>query len=450
MNILQFLRILWAYRMIVLATTAVAFAGGLLATLLIKPTYEAQSRIMLDVIKPDPVTGQVIATNFLKAYTKTQIELIKDQQVARKVVSDLKWASNPEVQRLYNDRDGGSGQDFVRWAEQTIMDGAEAELIEGSNILEIKYTSPSAVRAREVAEGLRKAYVDLTLESRRETAGRNAEWYETQAEKSRELLMKAEGAKSAYERESGIILQDNQTDIDTARLAAMAQQGPAPIFNAAPPTATPATMQIAQVDAQISQLSKVLGPNHPQLLDLRRQREVLTNQEAMELRAASAQNSAAAAAARVNAGLLEQQKAKVMAQREQVERLRIMQSEVDLRRQQYNNAVGRAAQLRQEEQVAVSGVTTLGAVVMPQAPVSPNKPLILGASFAGGMGFGLGISLLMELIGRRVRGAEDVLKALDAPVLAVVRSPKAKRKWSASLAGFLPTRSGRRVKMAGA
>lgn len=450
MSIAQFLRILWAYRLIVVVTTAIALAIGATTIAVVKPRYEAQSRVMLDVIKPDPVTGQVISTNFLKAYTKTQIELVKDQQVARKVVADLKWGTDPKIQAWFKAQDAGTDRDFNRWAAQQVMGGADAKLIEGSNILEISFASGSPDRAKTVADALRKAYLDLTLDSRRDTARRNAEWYEAQAAKAREQLMQAESVKSAYERESGIVLQDNQTDIDTARLAALAQQGPTPIFNAAQSAISPTMTQMAAIDSQISVAEKTLGPNHPQLLDLRRQRRFLETQLAMEQRANSAQSGAAAAAAAAASSMLETQKAKVMSQRDKVEKLRLMQGEIDLRRQQHNNAVTRAAQLRQEAEVAVTGVTPLGAAITPRTPIFPNKGLILGSSIAAGLGIGLAAALLLEFMGRRVRSADDVVGALGTQVLAVVRSPKVGQAPWWTLNRWLPKQVAWRAKAAGA
>ena len=452
MSILQFLRILWAYKLLIVLSTMIAVANGATALLVIKPRYEAQSRVLLDVIKPDPVTGQVMATNFLKAYTTTQVELIKDPEVARRVVADLKWASSPEMQKLYASRDSNNGADFNGWAIQQVVDGTEAGVLQGSNILAIKYSSGSPDRAKSVAEGLRQAYLDLNLQSRRDAATRNAEWYEQQAEKARGQLMQAEANKAAYERESGIVLQDNLTDIDTARLAALAGQGPAPIYNAAPSGVTPTTLQLAGLDSQLSLLEKTLGPNHPQLIDLRRQRELLLAQIAREQNTQGQQSSVAAASARASEGMLEAQKAKVMAQREEVERLRLMQGEIDLRRLQYNNAVGRAAQLRQEAEVAETGagVTPMGVVLRPVAPVFPNKLLFIAAAVVGGLGVGLLSALVLEFLGRRVRSPEDLASATQALVLAVVRNPKLhKRPWW-SPDRLLPRRVGWRTGAVGA
>ena len=41
--------------------------------------------------------------------------------------------------------------------------------------------------------------------------------------------------------------------------------------------------------------------------------------------------------------------------------------------------------------------------------------------------FELLVSLLIELFGRRVRGAEDVTAIIDAPLLAVIAAPRKPR-----------------------
>src|SRR5688572_25347725 len=131
MNIFQFLRILWAYRLMIAALSVLAFGGALAFVQLAHPRYEAQSRVMLDIVKPDPVTGQVISSPFVRAYTKTQIELVKDYQVAGRVVENLGWATNPGIQNWYKNREKGTDLEFKQWAAQQIVDGTSAALIEG-------------------------------------------------------------------------------------------------------------------------------------------------------------------------------------------------------------------------------------------------------------------------------------------------------------------------------
>jgi succinoglycan biosynthesis transport protein ExoP len=429
MSILQFLRILWAYRTLIVAITVGCTVAMFATVQLVKPRYEAQSRVMLDVIKPDPVTGQVMATAFLRAYTKTQIELVKDLQVASRVVADLKWEADPTFQRAYRERSKGNANlDFNRWAAEQVTKGADAKLIEGSNILEISFSSSSPDRAKQVADGLRKAYVEMTLQSRREAALRNSVWYEDQAQKAKQVLLQAEQEKAAFERANGILLQADKVDVDSARLAALSTSGGAPMI--APAAALPPSAgQLAAAETDLASQSKVLGPNHPLLIALRQRVQLLEQQVARERSAATTSASAAMSAAAATSGMLEAQKAKVLAQRDKVERLRLMQDEIDLRRDQYNKGIARAAQLRQEAEIAEAGVVPLANAITPQEPEFPKKGLMMIAAIVGGAGGGVLIALMLEIFGRRVRGTDDLGSAIDAPVLAVIPG-QAKRKAS--------------------
>jgi succinoglycan biosynthesis transport protein ExoP len=430
MSINQFFLVIWAHRRLIAITTVVMLLIALVVVLVVPPKYRAETRIMLDVIKPDSVTGQVMASPMLRAYAATQTELIKDYGVANWVVDHVGWASDPKVLDDYRKRKSGDDRDFARWAAQRIIDNAQAKVIEGSNIISITYAANRPDEARRIADALRQAYIVTTLENRRDGARRDADWYDDQAQKAKVALTEAEANKSAFERSNGVLLQDDKTDIDTARLAALATQAGSPILAPAMATSSAAGLQIAQLDAEIAQQSKVLGPNHPQLLEMRRRRELLQAEADREQSAAKAVNNMTASAANVGAGLLEAQKSKVMGQREKVEQLMLLQDNVNLRRDQYTKTAAHAAELRQEAGVAETGITPLGSAVAPQDPVFPNIPLIMAGAFVGGIGLGIVISLLMEFFGRRVRSSEDLEVAIGAPVLAIIRTapPPARRK----------------------
>lgn len=425
MSILQFFRIIWARRLIIVLTTIVMTVGMVGFVQVVTPSYQAQTRVMLDILKPDPVTGQVIATAFLRAYVKTQIELVKDTGVAREVVDALHWEKDKKLLREYRNRKETDDRDFNRWAAQKVIDGVSAKVIEGSNILEIDYNSPNPDTAKAVADGLRNAYIATTLQTRQQAARRNADWYDAQAEKAKTALFQAEEIKSKFERENDIILADDKTDLDSARLAALASAASAPMLPTAPavPVSSIGAAQMAQFDAEIDRASKVFGPNHPQLLEMRRRRDLLAKQVEEERKIAANAAGSGASAQRVTAGMLDAQKAKVLGQRDKVERVRLLQDDVNLRREEYNKSAARAAQLRQEADVSEAGVTPLGAAVTPQTAIFPQKALMIGLAFGGGIGLGVVISLAIEIFGRRIRSSEDLRIAVNVPVLAIVTRP---------------------------
>ncbi|WP_332773034.1 hypothetical protein [Phenylobacterium sp.] len=454
MSITQFLRIFWAHRWLPFITTSSSFLGALIVVMIVAPSYEANSRVMLNLLKPDPVTGEVIGNRTTGIYVQTQMELIKDYGVAGKVVDQLGWMNDPGLMAQY--QASGSTLDMRRWLAQRIIDATTVKQVSATNFLEIGFRSASPEQARATSDALRAAYLESVLESRREDANRNAEWFTQQAAKLQEQVATADQAKTEYERENGIIMQSDNTDVDTARLRALAGQG-AGISMAAPVaavTATPSEMALTQIDAQASQLSKILGPNHPQMAELNNRRSTL---EKLAARERAAQQSAAAAAAggaaQTAAAIdraVQTQTSRVIAKRDKIQRLTQLQTEVNMRREQYNRASARAAEYRQEAAVTDPGMSPMGNAVTPRKPTFPNIPLILGGASALGFVMGLMVALLLELLGRRIRSVEDMRAAFDVPLLAVVKATalKAPRRSIADrrfLAGSARMRTGKRA-----
>ncbi len=449
MSITQFLRIFWAHKWLPLVTTISSFVGAMIVVMIVAPSYQTSARVMLNLLKPDPVTGEVIGSRTAGVYIKTQAELIRDYGVAGKVVDQLGWMNDPGLMAQY--QASGTSTDMRRWLAQRIIDGTTVSQVPATNFIEIGYRSASPEQARAISEALRTAYLESVLETRRAEANRNAEWFTQQAEKLREQLVAADQAKTDYERANGIIMQSDNTDVDTARLRALAGQG-AGISMAPPPmvaTTTPAEMALTQLDAQIGQMSKILGPNHPQMNEMRNRRTTLVQMAAQERAAQRAAAGAAASGAAQAAAAIESavqtQTSRVIAKRDKIQRLSQLQSEVNLRREQYNRAMARAAEYRQEANVTDPGMSPMGNAVTPRKPNFPNIPLILGGAAGLGFGMGLMVALLLELFGRRVRSVEDMESAFDVPLLAVVKPESAPRRPRTARRGLvggvkLPTR----------
>jgi uncharacterized protein involved in exopolysaccharide biosynthesis len=430
MSIVQFLRIFWARRMLIFGATLSCLVGAYIVTLIVPPVWEAHARVMLDLIKPDPITGLVINGPAERAYAATQVELITDYAVAGQVADQLGWLTDPALIAAYHRRPKRDTRDFRHWLAASVIENTKAGILQdnadASNILEIVYSAPTPDAAKSGADALRNAYLNASLAFQRDDALRNAEWFTVEANKAKVAYDAAVAARTAYEKANGIVMADDKTDIDSAHLQALAlQSGVAPPMM--PPTAvqsSPSAVELAQVDAQIAEDNKTLGPNHPDLLALRARRQSLAELVAKDQAAAKAAAGAASNASAATVGALEHavanQKARVIANSEKIGKLTQLQSEVDQRRDELTATAAKAAQFRQQAALGGSGVTPLGPAVTPKAPKFPNYLLIIPGSLVLGFAVGVMVSLLMEMFGRRVRGVEDLASAVDLPLLAVV------------------------------
>ncbi len=439
MSLVQFLGIIWARRLLVLVSLFSCVCAAFFVSQLLPERYEARSRLMLDVVKPDPVTGEVIASQFAKAYTKTQIELIRDYRVAGQVVDALGMEKDPELREAYEAREGAANTPFRRWLAERIMANSEARLIEGSNILEITAKASNPETARRMADALRQAYVNASLGFRKEGARRSADFYNTQTEKARLALAQAEEAKTRFERQNGLILEAG-TDLDSARLQALAGAPPVaattPVIGGGSPASA---AQLAQAEAALAQASKTLGPNHPEMQELQRRRAaaaaLVSQERATSGAAAAAANRAAGATSAAATQAYQSQRARVIGNRDKVERLRQLQTDLDIKREQYAKTSSRAAELRQQAEVSESGLTLLGSAIAPERPASPNRPLILGLAAAFGLALGVLLAILTELFDRRVRSIDDIARGFDVPLIGVIPSPAHARSGDLPLLG---------------
>ena len=440
MSLIQFFQILWARRVIVLAALLSCIFAAAVTAELLPERYTGRARVALEVAKPDPVTGQVLGNQFLRAYTRTQIEMIKDYQVAEPVVDRLGWANNPAIIQSYQNSVESSQEDIRHWLAREIIRNTDAGLIEASNIMEITFKSSNPDTARRIATVLRDTYVDVSLQLRREAAGKTADWYQLQREDAQRLVASAESERARYAKEHNIVLNAQNMDLESARLDALSAQSASAVGLGAstaavrmPQGAGPAQMQLATVEQQLAQAGQTLGPNHPQFQALVRQRTVLQQAAARE-RASGGMGGGGNPSAAINSAY-EAQKARVMARSPEMDRIQQMTRDIEQKRQELSKIEDRASELRLSANVSETGLTPMGSATAGDTPEFPNKPLIMAAATGFGLVLGICLALLVEMLGRRVRTSGDLETSAGAPVLAEVHLelPEQPRRWLPSL-----------------
>ncbi len=444
MNIGQFLVIFWARRVLIFWATVSCLIGALIVCALLPPRWESTARVMLNYIKPDPVTGQIIAGGSAGAYVNTQIQLVTDYTVTGKVAEQIGWFSDPDLQKAFQNRSAGDRRDFRHFLADMVSANTKAKPLEGSNILEISYTAATAKGAQAVADALLKGYMTATLEQRQQDAERNAVWYEAQTAKAKQALDQAVATVTAYEKENGIVLQDNKIDADSARLQALSVQSAAIGSPFVPTTDTsPTATQLAETDSELTVAEKTLGPNNPAMQELKAKRAALASavdKERANMRAMADHAAASSAEAREHEVAV--QKSRVIAQGDKIGRLSQLQQDLDLRREWYQRTNAKAAEFREESLSSDIGVTPLGSATTPKEPVFPNYLLIVPGAIIAGLAVGVLVSLLMELLGRRVRSVGDLDLAGDAPLICVI--PGAERPRRSRFAPAIPRRLAQR------
>jgi uncharacterized protein involved in exopolysaccharide biosynthesis len=398
--------------------------------------YPASARVLLDIVKPDPVTGQAVGGRDSRGYVRTQVELIKDMRVAGVVVDKLGLANDPGTIRAYEatgrtEADGG----IRSWLGQQIINNTDAGLVSGSSILEITYQTSDPERAKQVVGVIRDAFIDTSLKFRTDTASRSSEWFREQADKSRASLQAAEADLSAFMTKNNIVIV-NGADGDTAKLAGLqaslqAARGQQSMADAAvagrianDPVADQLQTQLSAIDDQMALAAARLGPEHPSYKAMQAQRRTVQNALGQARSRSQGSVSAMSGAARQSVTQLEAavaaQEKRVLERKPILDELVRLNREVEFRRGQYERAAARTADLRLEADVSETGLVVLGDPTASRTPSYPKVGLIVGLSAFFGLALGVLSAIIAEFIARRVRGQEDLAHAAGVPVLVTV------------------------------
>jgi uncharacterized protein involved in exopolysaccharide biosynthesis len=427
MNILQFLRIFWARRRIILAATVSCLIGAMIVVVLIPPEWKASSRVMVDMGKMDVVTGEP-DPNGARGAVETQLAMATDPTVAGRVIDDLSLTSDPGLIEAYAKKSSSDHRDFRHWLQDLIINNTKAKLLLDSAIIEISYTSASPDQAQKIADAIRDGFIQTNLDIRRKTAQENADWLDARSLEAKNDLDKAINVETDYERANGLAVT-HQGEVDTARLAAMSSEG---AQGTVPPpemmSSSSAAIELASVNAQIAAQSKQLGPNNPLIVQLKSQKINLEATVAKEQAAQKTLAGIAASNSEVLARQIAAQKAKVVGESDKVGKLSQLEAQVEINRDIFNKSSTLAAQQREQALTINAGLTPLGTASVPKDPAFPNPWLIYPGALAIGLALGVLTALLMELLARRVRGVEDLSLGIDVPVLGLIAGPPRARR----------------------
>ncbi len=438
MNLVNLGRIIAGRWLIVLLPMIFSLLGGAFVSVTFPTRYEASSRVMLNIIRADPITGFKVSAKGFDDYINAEMGLIHDEQVTGRVVDAMGWLENPDMLAAWQAAPD-KGDDFRKWAAKRLVYGVGTAMVPETNIMEIKYQSTSPELARVIADDLRTAYIDATVGQQRDSARGSAANYAKQADRERERLIQLQIIKGNLERTTGIVVSDLQRDQDSRQLQGLVrspQVGGLPRSRrgriVGPNVAERGKVekaQLSQLDLAITAAAQTMGPNNPTLLAMRQRRAVLADHVAA-INGSTTVSDLATRNAQMTAGLINQQVEKILSQGDKALALRLVTDEIQRRRNLYDKVSKRAGEQRELANLSDAGLTPIGVTSVNPTPVFPNNALILGGSGGLGLGCGLLLAFLLESFDRRVRAETDLRSAAPAPSLGAIPRfslPKAPR-----------------------
>ena len=437
MNLRQYFfmfRVRWRLALgIMLATAAIAVP----VILTLPKQYTASTSLGVETKSPDAITTLLMPTNLA-----SQEEIIRSERVMRAVIQTLGFDADPGLREAWQQAGGGRGR-FEDWlAEQMQRRLTVIPSRRGDNIITIQYRSFTPGEAAAAANAFARHYAEAAIEMKVEPGRQYARWFGEQNRELRAELEAAQARLSAFQRDKGIGVKDENLHAETERLARLAAQLTAAQSEGvdartklrAGGDALPEVMQnqviqalradILRLEAKLRDAGANLGAKHPQYramqAELAELKARLEDETRHVVRGVSATRALSGDKEKELTAALETQRRKLLAMRGERDQLAVLERDVDAAKQAYEAAERRFTQTNLESQATQSNVFLMRPAIEPLEPSFPKVRLYILAAILFGALLGVGAAHTLEMLDRRVRCVEDVAGLVRMRVLSVI------------------------------
>lgn len=456
MHIIKALAVRWKT---ILACFLATFAISILYSLFAPSLYQSTASLVVDVRAPETYGAQSVAPQMAGDYLLTQEDILKSTRVAEQVVADTGLAEVPNAAERYGwTPDNGPLATFVA---NKIKSGLQiTSTAVNSRVIQMSYVSRNPEFSASMANAFSKAYIDVNLKMQQEPAFQAVKSYTEQMTALGVKLNQAQSKLAAREKALGIVAGKDQASPDNTRLDALSSQlasaeaqaelsASRTVGTSLPETMSSPIVQglqadLARLEGQRSQLQGVAGPNNPDYRQLMENiaalRAEMAKHQALVRQSASASVAQARSAEVGISGAVAEQRKRVIDARAAQNEISIMQQDVSSLQDSYNKMAARRSELLALGNGTQTNISVLSPAIPDPEPVSPRVKLALFLGVFGGLALGCAIALLLELMDRRIRDAEQLETWLGIPDLGSIEAIAGPGRFRLPrrIAGFLP------------
>lgn len=447
-------------------------ALGVTVAAILPPVYVSGARIL---VEPQQISDD-LAQSTVPIDPYEQIQIIQQRVLTRANLLDL-----AEKSQMFADSPDASAEDIIKsMAGRITFTGSEPRMWAGragagAIVVRISFEAPNAVLAARGANEVVNLILAENVRIRSERATGTSDFFETEVEKLSESLqekareiaefktenvealpdsLEARRQQQLIEQERLLALEREETSLRNERATAIwvyERTGRSGTFD----TRTPEEEQLEALKSERLQKLAIYSPssaairvldhqinNLEQLVEEQRQTRATpesgdgSSEPATELDLELAPIDARLEFITQEKQMIENTLAELQASIATTPRnemvLNSLESEMQNLNQRYEEASARLAQARVGERIELSSrgqrLTLIEQPIESPYPESPNRKLIAMAGVAGGVGAGLGIVVLLEMLNRSIRRSVDLSTHLGLQPLATIPYIRTRRE----------------------
>lgn len=474
---LDYLKMLYKRRWLVLTTTALAVFIAAAYTFTATPVYQARARLLIEADRPNVVAfKEVIDQDQLtEDFYLTQYNILQSRALARRTLDELKlWSTPPfgghppaaSLSRRVAAMVSSAVSRFrpspnvvappAETAAQTraidqFLSNVIVAPVRNSRLVDIKYESPDPARAASIVNVLVKNYIDESLEYRFMASREASDWLGARLTEQRTQVERAEAALQAYRERNDTISPQEPSNIAMQKLTelnaaltqaktvrlqkeASYQQLQSLLSNPAALDSFPAILSnpfIQQQKAEVGQLrsqyavqAEKLGPKHPEMAKLQMALELsqtkLNTEIGQVVQGVTNDYHAALATEQSLTDALNSQKTTVQAMNRKGIDAGVLERDVQSSRQIYDSLLQRAKETEVSGELKMSNIRLVDRAEQPLKPVRPDLWLNLTMALMTGIVLACGAVSIVECLDNRIHTPAEMRKLLKLPDLGML------------------------------
>jgi polysaccharide biosynthesis transport protein len=376
----EYARVLWERRWMIISFTLILCTLSLIRSFMMKPVYEAGTRILIQSEAPNVVNMQEVTPMDFgdREYYQTQYKILKSRSIAGRVDKALgeyvPW-SEWNGRGKKNDQELLTGQDRI----DALLERVEVKPIPNTQLVEIAAQDIDPKLAAKIANLWAEDYISYVLDTKFDATQYASGWLQEKITEAKSNLESSERKLQDYRKTSKITISYEDGDRDKMLDILFKKK--------------------SDLEIALSEKSEYLRPQHPEIIGIKNEINTVDDKIAIE-------------------------KDKGLNVRDKEIEYSMLKRDVETNKHMYESLLKRIKETEVTGELKTTNIRVIDNAIVPKSPVKPKKKLnFLIALFVGLMGGG-GLAFLFEGLDQSVRTPEDVKNHIKLPALASIAMPK--------------------------
>jgi succinoglycan biosynthesis transport protein ExoP len=470
----DYLDVIFRRRWLIISFLMLTFISTLILTLSSPKIYKASSSIEVSpqdqkVTKFEEVVGTEIR---VQEFYQTQVDLLQNSELARRVIETLELAENPTVKELLEgNKNQGVVERIKKWLKTIISSDKETEssaqisaeavkqqrllkFIEdnfevspkrNSMLIDVSFTSPDRELSKDVVNAFVEEFVRWNMEKKLDASQLARDFLMKQIDRAKINLEKAEEDLNRFGKQAGIVSLDAKlnsvyrqleelnsslavTETDLISKEAVYKQAkidgpsnlPQVIGNEA---IADLKAEYAKLQSEYEDLSVTFHDEYPAVKALKTKMNSIGNRIKMEEQRVflAIENEYQAALKKMETmkDRVEQQKKRAIDLNERATQFKIMAREVETNKGIYQSLLERTKEIESMVGVSSSNIHIVNKAMLPIKPFKPKVKLNLLLAIVVGLMGGVGIAFFLEYYTDTITNPDEISDRFRIPILGV-------------------------------